>query len=100
MAALAAAAAGPPAFGAGGAAVRMAGPGPARDVAVALEIKGTAGTQRIPLEPHAGWVVVERPVDWPAIGTVTEVVVSVSRIGEGPPAVGSVALDVRFARLA
>jgi cyclic beta-1,2-glucan synthetase len=71
----------------------------ARPIAVALEIKGATGVQRIPLTIHPGWARIEEAVDWPAIGALTEVVVLVSRVGDGEPAVGTVSLDSRFERL-
>jgi cyclic beta-1,2-glucan synthetase len=80
------------------AAVRVADSAHARAVAISLEIKGTAGIQRIPLEPRVEWFSLERSVDWPAVGTVSEVVVSVNRAGDGAPAVGTFSLDVRFER--
>jgi len=78
---------------------RSADPGRLREVAVSLEIKGTAGVQRIPLELHHDWAPAEQDLDWKAIGTLSEVVVSVSRVGEGQPASGTIDLDVRFERL-
>ena len=78
---------------------RAADPGRLRQVAVTLEIKGSAGVQRIPLELHHDWAPAEQDVDWKAIGTLSEVVVSVSRVGEGEPASGTIDLDVRFERL-
>ena len=78
---------------------RAADPGRLRQVAVTLEIKGSAGVQRIPLELHHDWAPAQQDVDWKAIGTLSEVVVSVSRVGEGEPASGTIDLDVRFERL-
>ena len=80
-------------------AAREADPEGSRQIAVALEIKGTAGIQSIPLEIHPDWTFVERTVDWAAIGAMKEVVVSVSRRGDGATAVGTLDLDVRFERL-
>src|SRR5262249_10575374 len=70
-----------------------------RQLAAVLELKGTAGVQRIPLEIHAEWAPIEEVVDWPAIGMLREVVVSVNVPGEGAPAAGTLAIDVRFDRL-
>ncbi len=80
-------------------AARSADPAGLRDVGVTLEIKGSAGVQRIPIELHHDWASAERSVDWKAIGSVSEVVVSVARIGDGPPATGTIDLDIRFERL-
>lgn len=71
----------------------------ARYVSVAVEIKGTRGTQQLPLRLGAGWSRLEAVVDWSAIGQVTEVVVSLARAGDVESATGSVLLDVRFERL-
>ncbi len=68
-------------------------------IALALEIKGTAGTQRVALNPGDEWSFREEGLNWPAIGKVNEVVLIVSREGHGEPLSGSVDLDVRFARL-
>ncbi len=46
-----------------------------------------------------GTVPAEQLLDWTAIGSVKEVVVSVTRVGQGEPGVGSLWLDVRFAPL-
>jgi cyclic beta-1,2-glucan synthetase len=80
-------------------AIEAADPRQAGQVTIALEIKGQGGVQRIPLDLRPGWTSLERAVDWPAIGEPKEVVVSVARAGDGPPAVGSIKIDVRFLRL-
>ncbi|HKB00667.1 MAG TPA: hypothetical protein VKD90_00545, partial [Gemmataceae bacterium] len=66
-------------------------------VTAAVEIKGTAGVQRVPLAVGPDWTSREVFVDWPAIGRVNEVVVSVSPGRD--PAGGTVYFDVRFERL-
>ncbi|MFO0810750.1 MAG: hypothetical protein U0746_19140 [Gemmataceae bacterium] len=71
-----------------------------RHVAVTVEIKGTKGVQRVPLPLTADWAHREAAVDWPAIGSVTEVVVAVARTGDAEAAEGSLLLDVRFEPLA
>src|SRR5262249_5145929 len=68
-------------------------------IALAVEIKGSAGVQRIPLEIHPDWAPVEEIVNWPAIGALSEVVVSVSPTAQSGSATGSVAIDIRFKRL-
>ena len=68
-------------------------------ITAAIEVKGTAGVQRIPLEIHSDWTPVEQPIDWPAIGTVKEVVLLVNCIGNGEPATGTLLIDARFERL-
>ena len=77
--------------------LRGEGPG-GPPVDVALEIKGSAGTQKVPLA--AGDAPAETAVDWRQIGEPTEVVVSVvPRAGELTPLDGEVQLDVGFAPL-
>ncbi|HEY2159152.1 MAG TPA: hypothetical protein VGH33_26220, partial [Isosphaeraceae bacterium] len=73
--------------------------GGAGPIAVALEIKGTSGVQKIPLDVGGDPTPAEQLLDWPAIGALREVVVSVTRVGQGEPAVGSLWIDVRFAPL-
>jgi cyclic beta-1,2-glucan synthetase len=65
-------------------------------IALAIEIKGTAGVHRIPLPIHPDWTPGEQIVNWPAIGTLNEVVVSVSPTPGRGPATGSIAIDIRF----
>ena len=83
--------------------VRMAlkaqGTEPVRQVAAALEIKGAAGVQRIPLPIPPEGTPVEEALDWPAIGALREVVLSVSHTGEGGPATGTILIDGRFEQL-
>jgi len=77
-----------------------ADPAQAALVAVSLEIKGEAGTQRVPLSLGPDWAYSERPVDWHAVGTLKEVVLIVNRVGGGDADVtGSVDLDVSFDRI-
>ena len=61
--------------------------------------RGGAGVQRIPLPVHPDWAPVEEIVNWPAIGTLSEVVVSVSPTPQSGSAQGSIAIDIRFKRL-
>ncbi|QEH39254.1 N,N'-diacetylchitobiose phosphorylase (plasmid) [Aquisphaera giovannonii] len=68
----------------------------ARRVTVAVEMKGTAGVQRIPLTLGDRWTSVEPLIDWPAIGSLNEMVLLVNPAGDGPPAKGTLRLDARF----
>jgi cyclic beta-1,2-glucan synthetase len=68
-------------------------------IVLAVEIKGSAGIQRIPLSIHSDWDLAEEIVNWAAIGTLKEVVVSVNPATAGKPATGSIAIDVQFKRL-
>src|SRR5262249_48117035 len=76
--------------------VKAPGPGQPHQVAAAVEIKGTAGVQRIALPLHADWAFREEAVAWPTIGTLTEVVFLVNRAGGSEPAEGTLYLDLRF----
>ncbi len=71
----------------------------ARQVTVAVEIKGAAGVQRIPLKIYLEWTPSEVLVDWPAVGALREIVVSVNPAGDGAPVEGSIAIDGRFEKL-
>lgn len=66
--------------------------------AMAVELKGDAGTQRIPTPLEPDWKVTETPLNWAAIGTLSEVVVVVSPT-DAEPAVGTVYVDIVFDRL-
>ena len=80
-------------------AVKAPKPDQARLITAAIEVKGTAGVQRIPVDIHSDWIPVEQPIDWPAIGTVKEVILLVNCIGNGEPATGTLLIDARFERL-
>lgn len=69
-----------------------------RQAAMAVELKGDAGTQRalLPLNDH--WTQIEVPVDWAEIGTLQEAVVLVTPAGS-EPAEGTVYLQGEFDRL-
>jgi len=79
--------------------VRSDDPEAARLVAVRLEIKGKSGLQSLPLPLGGAWVPSEHLLDWKAIGSPTEIVVSLSRQGTGAAATGTIYLDIRFERL-
>lgn len=70
-----------------------------RQLAGSVEIKGTAGTQQIPLRLQPGWTRRGAAVDWPAIGQVKEVVVLLRRSGEAESVSGSLEVELSFARL-
>src|SRR5262249_26830708 len=79
--------------------IKYLGLQPPRQVAAAIEIKGTAGVQRIPLTIQPEWDLSPETIDWPAIGALREVVLSVSHTGDGGPAAGTILIDGRFERL-
>src|SRR5262249_28748994 len=79
--------------------VKTVDPRQLRQIAVKVEIKGTAGVQSIPVPLHLGWARLEQSVDWQKIGTLTEVVAVIDHSGAGEPAGGTLYLDVRFDRL-
>ena len=80
-------------------AAKAASPEQRDQIVLVVEIKGSAGVQRIPLPIHPDWAPVEEIVNWPAIGTLSEVVVSVSPTPQSGSAKGSIAIDIRFKRL-
>ncbi len=80
-------------------AARATDPDAARNVAATLEIKGTAGIQKIPLGLGPDWTQAQHPLDWKAIGSLNEVVVSVGRVGDAEVASGSISFDVTFDNL-
>jgi cyclic beta-1,2-glucan synthetase len=65
-------------------------------VTAAVEVKGTAGIQRIPATIGADRH--EVAIDWPKVGQLTEVVVSVNPTG-AKLATGTLDIDVRFEQL-
>ena len=79
--------------------VRSTSPDQGRQITAAIEIKGSAGLQRIPLELQPDWHPVEQAIDWPAIGAVKEVVVLVNGINDREPATGTLLIDARFEQL-
>jgi cyclic beta-1,2-glucan synthetase len=79
--------------------VKAPGPGQPHQVTAAVEIKGTAGAQRIPLPLQPEWTYREEAVSWPTVGTVTEVVFLVNPTEGSEPAEGTLYLDLRFERL-
>ena len=80
-------------------AAKAASPDQRDPIVLGVEIKGSAGVQRIPLPIDPDWAPVEEIVNWPAIGTLSEVVVSVSPAAQSGSATGSIAIDIRFKRL-
>ena len=80
-------------------AVKAEEPDQARQITAAIEIKGTAGLQRIPLEIQSDWIPVEQTIDWQVVGTVKEVVLLVNGVGNREPAKGTILIDARFERL-
>ena len=78
-------------------AVKRAGSAQPGRVDASIEIKGTAGSRRIPLELGQDWARSAQPIDWRAIGSVNEIVVAIGQVGD-EPASGSITLDARFAR--
>ena len=74
-------------------------PSQSRQIAAAVEIKGTAGVQRIPVTIQSDWAPVEETIDWQAIGAVKEVVFLVSNTVIAGPLTGTILIDARFERL-
>jgi cyclic beta-1,2-glucan synthetase len=71
------------------------GPDQGHRVNAKLEIKGSAGSQSIPLDIAPSSAQMEVPIDWAKIGEIQEVVVAIGQTG-ADPASGSIVLDVRF----
>jgi cyclic beta-1,2-glucan synthetase len=69
-------------------------PGP---VEVMLELKGSAGTQRVPLGLQSG-ASTEQALDWAAIGTLSEVVVVLRPLANAEPLAGSLDIEIGFSR--
>jgi cyclic beta-1,2-glucan synthetase len=66
----------------------------------AVEIKGTKGVQRVPVDLRPGRAGTETTVRWPAVGDISEVVVLLRRTGDAGELAGTARVDVRFSRLA
>ena len=79
--------------------IKSTPPDQRRQITAAIEIKGSAGLQRIPLELQSDWHPVEQTIDWPTIGVVKEVVVLVNGIIDHESATGTLLIDARFAQL-
>ena len=79
--------------------IKSTSPDQRRQITAAIEIKGSAGLQRIPLELQSDWHPVEQTIDWPTIGVVREVVVLVNGIIDQESATGTLLIDAEFAQL-
>jgi len=69
------------------------------DLALAVEIKGTGGTQRFPVSLGTGWNTTRELMDWDKIGRISETVLLIQRTGGDDPAVGRIRLDMSFIKL-
>jgi cyclic beta-1,2-glucan synthetase len=69
-----------------------------RQVEGSLELKGSTGVQRIPLRLDPAGTLDQQPVNWPAIGALSEVVVALSRVGEAEVASGSIDFAIALDR--
>ncbi|MFA7257622.1 MAG: hypothetical protein WC047_08625, partial [Kiritimatiellales bacterium] len=69
------------------------------DVALAVEIKGTNGTQRFPVRVVPGWNTTRELIDWQKIGHLNETVLLIQRTGGSNPAAGQIRLDMTFQKL-
>jgi cyclic beta-1,2-glucan synthetase len=79
--------------------VKTNSPEEARQVSAYLELKGTAGVQRVAMDIHPQWAFAEAMVNWSAIGVLNEVVVSMTGTGDAGQARGAILIDVRFEEL-
>jgi len=69
------------------------------NVALAVEMKGSTGTQRFPVRVGSGWNTTRELVDWQKIGSLSETVLLVQRTGGDNPAAGHIRLDMTFQKL-
>ncbi len=53
--------------------IKTTAPDQASQVAVSLEIVGSAGTQTIPVALRTGWSNIQEPLDWSKVGPLTEI---------------------------
>ena len=79
--------------------INLPEPNQASQIALKVEIKGTAGIQLIPLELRPGWNDFQDSVDWDRIGDLAEVVFVLDQAGDTDPAAGSVFFDLSFQAL-
>ncbi|MBK8652257.1 MAG: hypothetical protein IPN23_11210 [Elusimicrobia bacterium] len=73
---------------------RAADPSKAADIAVALEIKGGKGVQKIPVPVQGSWTSVQARIDWALVGEFKEAVFVVTPVGSDRA--GTVFLDIQF----
>ncbi len=66
------------------------------DISTALELKGDAGTQRLPLSLKPGANQIRALLDWNSIGQLNEAVLLIQRTGGPDPAVGQIQFDLVF----
>jgi len=71
-------------------------PNQASQIALKVEIKGTAETQIIPFELQPGWNGIRQSVEWEKIGELAEVVIVLDHAGDPDPAVGTTYFDLSF----
>jgi len=69
------------------------------NVALAVEMKGSTGTQRFPVRVGSGWNTTRELIDWQKIGSLSETVLLVQRTGGDNPASGHIRLDMTFQKL-
>jgi cyclic beta-1,2-glucan synthetase len=69
------------------------------NVALAVELKGSAGTQRFPVQVGPGWNTTRELIDWNKIGRLSETVLLIQRTGGDNPAAGHLRLDMTFQKL-
>ncbi|MBI4387678.1 MAG: hypothetical protein HY582_01380, partial [Candidatus Omnitrophica bacterium] len=69
---------------------------PLTQASVSFEIKGTQGTQIIPLQLKRGWSSLEQSIDWGKIGDLSEVQFVVSSIGTEESVSGTLSLALNF----
>jgi hypothetical protein len=76
--------------------VRSAGTAQARQVSVNITLKGTLGSQTIPIELKEGWSYVRDVMDWNLIGSLTDVVFLVTPRGGVESTGGAFSFSLEF----
>ncbi len=74
------------------------------NVGLTMELKGSAGTQRFPVDSGPGWHTTRELIDWSKIGTLSETVLLIQgindkKIGDKNPITGRIKLDMTFTQL-
>ncbi|MFC1808756.1 GH36-type glycosyl hydrolase domain-containing protein [Candidatus Omnitrophota bacterium] len=68
----------------------------AESITVKIELKGTVGSQGIPLTLQRGWNSIQDEIEWSVVGVLNEIVFAISHQGESEVAKGSLAFALDF----
>lgn len=72
----------------------------ASEITVALEIKGSAGVQSVPVRLKTGWATAQAKIDWAKVGTLSEVSYVIAPAANVTVAKGSLLLSLDFVKTA